>query len=145
MPCHQIIKLVQNRLVNRHTSFPGKKLLPELLTEHRHGFSNSTGTLRTIPFFPEGRNLVGIQETSRVKPAQDGEEIREQLDGLSVLDGSSIDEIQGQLVSKEEESILAVRLASCTAGAHALSSKKVNTDNETFYRLARPISRKCKG
>src|SRR6516165_11575911 len=97
MPCHQIVKLVQNRLVNRHTSFPGKKLLPKLLTEHPHGFSNSAGTLRTIPFLPQSRNLTEIQETSRVKPAQEGEEIREQLDGLSVLDRASIDEIQGQI------------------------------------------------
>jgi hypothetical protein len=102
--------------VNRHTSFPGKKLFSELLTEHPHGFSNSTGTLRTIPFLPESRNLAGIQETSRVKPAQEGDEIREQLDSLSVLNEASIDEIQGQLVSKEEETILVVRLASCTAG-----------------------------
>jgi len=67
--------------------------------------------------------LAEIQETSRVKPAQEGDEIREQLDGLSVLDGASIDEIQDQLVSKEEETILAVRLASCTIGAHAPSTK----------------------
>jgi hypothetical protein len=69
--------------------------------------------------------LTEIQETSRVKPAQEGEEIREQLDGLSVLDRASIDEIQGQLVSKEEESILAIRLASCVVGAHAPSVEKI--------------------
>jgi hypothetical protein len=89
--------------------------------------------------------LTEIQETSRVKPAQESEEIREQLDWLSVLDRASIDEIQGQLVSKEEESILAARFASCVIDAHAPSTEKSNTDNETFYRLARPMGKKRKG
>jgi len=82
-----------------------------------------------MPVSPKGGDFRRIEETGGREPPQKGGEIREQLDGLSGLDGAGIEEIEGQLISEEKEPCPAIGLASSSAPVHVPPAKKTNTYN----------------
>jgi hypothetical protein len=81
----------------------------------------------------KGFELVIVHQFGGAKPTQQCVEIGQKLLRLTILDRTRIQEIQGQVIADEEETVLpVVSPVMCTRG----HSSNYNTDNETLYRLA---------
>jgi pimeloyl-ACP methyl ester carboxylesterase len=87
---------------------------------------------------PKTGRLTRTKQVSGLEPSQESVEIREQLNGFTVLDWTRVQKIQSQLVAEEEEPILPFGLSDWFCHGRTLP-KNYNTDNESIYRLAHPM------
>src|SRR5882724_2281112 len=133
---HQSIQLLFGRAMDLSTTFPCKNLLSQLLPKLANGFQGSPCGGRFSPLSLKLRHLTRAHQPSRLKPAQERAEIREQLHRLAVLNRTRIQEIQGQMVADEEEPVSPVRIRGYSSLSHISARGNDNTYNVSFYRLA---------
>src|SRR5579872_1841094 len=108
--------------MNGATVLPGEDLLPHFLPQFAHSFQGAPSSGRFSPLVQKFRCFASVQQLSCLKPAQERVEVRQQLHGLAVLDRTSVQEIQSQLVAHEEEPVSPVGIVNRSSPAHSSTS-----------------------
>src|SRR6516164_4330114 len=99
--------------MNRAAPFPCKNLLSQTLPQFPYCFHDMLAFGGSSPLSPKTGSLTGNKQVGGPEPTQESGEIREQINSFTILHWTSVQKIQSQVVSEEEEAVPPVGFSDC--------------------------------
>jgi len=130
----QVVEAGESCRLQSFAVFQTLDLLAEVLAELAQAPQSELSRGCVREFSLEARGGVAVEQLRGAEPAEEAGEVGQEFFGFTFEDGAGIEEVEGQVVSQEEEAVLPVGVLRGGVG-HRYRRQNYNTDNATYYRL----------